>query len=320
MKIQKGFIQIPVLIAIIVGVLILGGGGYVGVKKYQNYQTENLEKVKITQEKEVVAQETQRQKDLEVEKLKQEVEALKNKKPETMIKPAPAKPTKNESNEDLASIIKEWGPRVAFINCKIVINGTNVGEQSGSAYIFGFEEKSGEILLLTNKHVIKVDTYYSDGKPTGISALPTSCDIKIPGDSQFTTVYNDGKGENPFAVSGTVEDLGTVWIKNPTAYMKTITRNLWDGNCKSKAERGEKILILGYPGIGDQNDITVTDGIISGFDGIYYVTSAKIEHGNSGGVAISVKNNCYLGIPTFVVSGELESLARILDINVAFPN
>ena len=39
---QKGFIQIPVLIAIIVGLLVLGGGGYFGVKQYQEHQQEKL--------------------------------------------------------------------------------------------------------------------------------------------------------------------------------------------------------------------------------------------------------------------------------------
>lgn len=46
-KTQEGFIQIPLLIAIIMGVLVIGGAGYIGVRQYQNYQAE-----KIVQEKE----------------------------------------------------------------------------------------------------------------------------------------------------------------------------------------------------------------------------------------------------------------------------
>ena len=42
MKTQKGFIQTPILVTIIVSVLILGVGGYFGVKKYESYQTQNL--------------------------------------------------------------------------------------------------------------------------------------------------------------------------------------------------------------------------------------------------------------------------------------
>ncbi len=62
--------------------------------------------------------------------------------------------------------------------------------------------------------------------------------------------------------------------------------------------------------------MTVTEGIISGFDENYFITSAKVEQGNSGGAAISLKNNCYLGTPTFSTKGNLESLARILDVKV----
>lgn len=319
MKTQKGFIQIPLIIVIIAGVLVLGGAGYFGVKQYKNYQNK-----KITEE--------QQQKELqdlvshqqdEINKLK-EAELLK--KCETLssawdrlnagcpgnVKP---KPQTTITKDDLPSIIKQWKPRVAFIDCKVVFSGNNMGEQSGSGYIWGVDAEGGYPALLTNNHVIEVAIHNLYGEPMDMTATPTSCDIKIPGDSQFVTVYNDG---NTF--SGSKEqDFGLVNIKTPTPYMKKITQNLWYGNCKKKAELGEKILILGYPGIGDQNDVTATDGIISGYDGNYYITSAKVEKGNSGGIAISLKNNCYLGIPTFVTRGQLESLARILDINILFP-
>jgi hypothetical protein len=44
-KNQKGFIQIPILIAIMAGVLVLGGGGYFSIKQYHNYQVANNKKV-----------------------------------------------------------------------------------------------------------------------------------------------------------------------------------------------------------------------------------------------------------------------------------
>lgn len=291
-----------VILTMLVGVAGVSGAGYFGLKQYQKYQTGIIKKEKASQE-------IQQQKDLVVEKLKQEVEVLKNKKPEIIIKEISAR----QIGVDDISIIKEWRPRVAYIDCKVVFNGTNMGEQSGSGYVLGSDEQSGEVFLLTNKHITDIATHYPDGKSTGFSLNPTSCDIKLPGDSKSMTAYG------PFGASDK-EDWALIAIKTPTPYMKTIIKNIWDGGCNGKAELGEKILILGYPGIGDQNDVTVTDGIVSGYDGKYYITSAKIEHGNSGGVAISLKNNCYLGIPTFVVSGELESLARILNINTIFPN
>ena len=85
--------------------------------------------------------------------------------------------------------------------------------------------------------------------------------------------------------------------------------------CSAKINTGEQVIILGYPSIGSPTDITATDGIISGQDSPYYVTSAKIDHGNSGGLAILVKNDCYFGIPSGAVVGSVESLGRILDVN-----
>jgi len=346
-KYQNGFLPIPIIwVIIIIGVVIVfeqyKKEGTQNISTNQQETIEQKQKTESEIEEERIAEEKQLKElqDLaakqqnEINKLseekRQEVDLLKkcatlnsalarlnagcpasqNYKPLT---PLP------KIENDIPSIIKEWRPRVAFIHCKVVFEGNNMGEQFGSGYILGTNTENGDILLLTNKHVIKVAIHYLDGEPSGISLTPTSCDIKIPGDSQFVTVYNDGKEDNPFSVSDK-EDFGLIWIKTQTPYMKQLIQNLWGGNCKSRAELGEKILILGYPGIGDQNDITVTDGIISGYDGNYYITSAKIERGNSGGIAISLKNNCYLGIPTFAVSGSIESLARILNINVIFPN
>jgi len=62
---QNGFIQIPILIAIIVGFLAIG----LSVKQYQNYQAKQIEKEKT-------AREVQQQKDLEAEKLKREQEIV----------------------------------------------------------------------------------------------------------------------------------------------------------------------------------------------------------------------------------------------------
>ena len=86
--------------------------------------------------------------------------------------------------------------------------------------------------------------------------------------------------------------------------------------CRVKAASGDRIVVLGYPAIGAKGDVTVTEGIISGYEEKFYITSAKIEQGVSGGVAVLVDKNCYLGIPTFVRAGEVESLGRILDSNL----
>src|SRR4030043_2346660 len=47
---QKGFIQIPILIAIIAGLLVVGIFGYFGIKQYQNHQTGKEEKQQEVQD------------------------------------------------------------------------------------------------------------------------------------------------------------------------------------------------------------------------------------------------------------------------------
>jgi len=68
------------------------------------------------------------------------------------------------------------------------------------------------------------------------------------------------------------------------------------------------------PRVKEQN-LIVTEGIISGTtdDGLNFYTSAKIDSGNSGGLAVSKVNNeiCIVGVPTWLSQGEYNNLAMI---------
>src|SRR3989344_6461531 len=102
------------------------------------------------------------------------------------------------------------------------------------------------------------------------------------------------------------------WSNLPDGAMNTQLKLCSNTNVRT----GDAVLVLGYPSIGSDRDLTVTEGIVSGREGDYFVTSAKVERGNSGGAAVLIRENCYLGIPTFVETGGLESLARILDASL----
>jgi S1-C subfamily serine protease len=83
-------------------------------------------------------------------------------------------------------------------------------------------------------------------------------------------------------------------------------------SCKTAdIKLGAKLVVVGYPTVGGAT-VTVTEGIVSGFDGDYIKTSAKIEHGNSGGGAFLVPSGCWIGIPSASAVGGIESLGRIL--------
>ena len=54
------------------------------------------------------------------------------------------------------------------------------------------------------------------------------------------------------------------------------------------------------------------DGVVSSFAGNGLIlTSAKIDHGNSGGLAVD-RNGCFMGIPSAANKGEFESLGIII--------
>jgi S1-C subfamily serine protease len=280
MKTQKGFIQTPLLITIVVGVLVLGGAGYFGVKQYQKSQQENIAKEQQTQDQQKALEQAQ----VEIEKLKQDSENAKTKQQqlEQTIKAAPKPATTNS----LASIIKSWRPRIAFVNC---------------SYKYGVEATGSGLLIGdyidTNTHVFKYN---------GV-LIPLNCKISLPDRS---TVYNaDVSGS---IIYGGGVDIAGIRISNTDSYTESLGAQKIN-YCQRKAEIGESVVILGYPYTGSTNDITATEGIVSGYDDWSYITSAKIEHGNSGGATILTKDNCYLGIPSSVVAGELESLGRILD-------
>ena len=125
---------------------------------------------------------------------------------------------------------------------------------------------------------------------------------------------NFKKAINDFLVKKSQEDsLFTEKFNNPDKNIKTIASSFLNF-CEQKPNLGDGVVVLGYPGIGSTNSVTATEGIISGFDGDYFITSAKVEQGNSGGAAILSKEDCLLGIPTYASLGQVESLARILDI------
>lgn len=89
------------------------------------------------------------------------------------------------------------------------------------------------------------------------------------------------------------------------------------GRCADEnIKLGENIRVFGYPEISGGYSLTVTEGVVSSFpgDGII-MTSAKISHGNSGGLAVDA-NGCMIGIPSMVSLDEYESMGAIISIDL----
>ncbi len=202
-------------------------------------------------------------------------------------------------SRSLPEIIKEWRPRTAYLEC--YWNSTDTGA-SGSGLILG---EPADINIITNRHVFTDENdNYADECLVKIINDPKVYQVEM---SEITTMV--GKGGLDWAM---------ITIFEPSEYLKNFIKD-FPSLCKGKADIGDQVAILGYPSYGSGYDeITATEGIISGYDSPYYTTSAKIEHGNSGGLAVLTEKNCYVGIPTAALVGEIESLGRILDIDQMF--
>lgn len=85
--------------------------------------------------------------------------------------------------------------------------------------------------------------------------------------------------------------------------------------CRNEnVQLGEPVRIFGYPAISGGYSLTITDGVVSSFPGEdLIVTSAKVSHGNSGGLAVD-KYGCMIGVPSMVSSDEAESLGVIISM------
>ena len=96
---------------------------------------------------------------------------------------------------------------------------------------------------------------------------------------------------------------------------------------------GSQVVILGYPVFAQvklssaggsliTSSPTVTEGLISGYSPTSqalglpyfdYYTSAKIDSGNSGGIALMEENGqiCGLGLPTWLSTGNYENIGIV---------
>jgi hypothetical protein len=261
----------------------------------------------------------------EIDALKTEVKNLKNSQTQTSnVKPSSNSP----ASKSLTKIIQEWRKSTAYVECYWTNPNTGLAyyKQSGSGLLVmvdtvGYVSRKQVSIpnVVTNLHVINSDTY----------GIAQECDVGFP-DNQGV-FYSTATATN---TSGNQTMIFNYDKEHDVAYLLALTEKggtppiSLEGRaktgsfaCTSEPSIGDPLVILGYPSYGtgaekyisanSNLEITATEGIISGKDDIYYTTSAKIEHGNSGGLAIDKTNDCYLGIPTAAVAGQIESLGRI---------
>lgn len=290
MKKQKGFIQIPILIAIIVGILVIGGGGYFGYTQFKNYQVEqNKKQVGLEQQKEENISLTESTTTgSEIEKLKKEIEDLKNKAdsssnstpkqtPPKTVSTIPQKLTNSE-------IINKVKPAVVYIQTE---------DGSGSGMIF-----TSDGYILTNAHVVG-----------GFSSVDVST--------------NNGSFYGSVIGRDTILDLAVIKIDSTTNFP------IIEFGDSDKAIPGDEIFTLGFP-FGIKGDVSFKEGTISRIindsaTSTYFEISAEIHPGNSGGPLVN-RYGQVIGINTFIIGNKIngiivgESIKFAIPINIAKSN
>lgn len=197
-----------------------------------------------------------------------------------------------EESQDITNVVKAWDDRIARVSCVLVESDGDASRAvaSGVAVYFG-----QNLYVMTNKHVLEEDGETLAG-----------CEIEFP-------QHNiDDIEVNPRNILIS-NDRDIAYLRVTDSVSLPVDRS--QNACTVVPDRGDRVITLGYPRVGAEESITVTDGIISGIEDDFYITSAKIEQGNSGGAAILPEQNCFIGIPTLVVVGRIESLARILSVD-----
>jgi Trypsin-like peptidase domain len=162
--------------------------------------------------------------------------------------------------------------------------------------------------VLTNNHVIAgaklCEVTIPDPATGGISKIYEAAPVIV---STLSEKYDVAT----LKIDGSYTDKnGKTWGTYPTTFQSFVLPSKCDPTSPSKL--GDSVRIYGYPVTSGGYNLTITDGVISSFaDDGNILTSAQIDSGNSGGLAID-QNGCWLGIPSAVVSGKYQNLGVII--------
>ena len=215
-----------------------------------------------------------------------------------------------------SEIVESLGKYIVNIVCFGRYGDATIG--SGIIYALGSE---GQDIILTNYHITEdadltleypcVVAYSSD--PTkGLTDFYFAEPVYYPSVVSLSTMQLIDFDFLSIQAKFRLPEYGGFEII-PNASLK-ITDRAPVVCSEDKIKVGEEIVILGYPTIGGEY-LTATEGIISGYEGTYYLTtSAKIEQGSSGGGAFLKSTGCLAGMPTFVRLGRIEAFARLINM------
>jgi S1-C subfamily serine protease len=322
------------LIGIISILLVVGGVAYGGYRLYQKVLvTENQQKqiladqesLRLQKEAEA-AQLLEAQAD-ELTHTKEELQKTKSDAQKTTAQIATLTKTLKEQESAPKDTVITSGDLALYVTGVVqVLCLNNQGIVSGSGSLFTFDEVSHAVL--TNYHVVKdasrcvVMMTNASNSQTGVFALKPS-----------VYTYNTNTDEAVLEIGGSLSST-SVPTDNYNYSLSKVAK------CVSPIAVGTPVVIIGYPAyakrdstvsidtIGTVNTIfrTATNGIISGYDtsaagAPNYFVSAKIDNGNSGGIALAKDSSglCVLGLPTWLTVGNYETQGLVQNIANVLP-
>ncbi|MDQ3008000.1 MAG: trypsin-like peptidase domain-containing protein [bacterium] len=208
---------------------------------------------------------------------------------------------------------EEIASSVVNILCPSTIEGEKGSGGSGTIL-------SDDGMILTNSHIIPQDDEYLNVSEDGCLVILPNPSTGQPEDVYWAT---------PIVVPGISDTYDLAFLSIYAAYFDEDEESYqgifprkfpaFDDTTRCTNENvklGESVRIFGYPAISGGYSLTITEGLVSSFPGEgLIVTSAKISHGNSGGLAVD-KSGCMIGVPSLVNSDESESLGVIYSMDL----
>lgn len=246
------------------------------------------------------------------------------------IKPLPvvpsAPPSSATPNDKIS--VTEIQPYLSGIGEILCLNSTQM--QSGSGTLAKYDDL---YMIITNKHVIAnmtscvlITHQNGDYRPQGIYVLDTN-----------SAYLHDKADLAVLRIAAPVETYGGAPTNSPA--ISSLNYNAGDlSDCQNtNTAIGSPVTVLGYPAYTQTmvtygsshlptGSLSVTEGIISGYSPTSqalglpyfdYYTSAKIDSGNSGGLALTKEHGqiCAVGIPTWLSTGNYETIGIIQNMH-----
>lgn len=174
-----------------------------------------------------------------------------------------------------------------------------------------------EGVILTNSHVIPQDEETLDINEEGCIVVFPDNETGLPKEAYLAQPYVMGEYSDEYDLAWL--EIYDVYIGSDGEAYGSFPKKFpsaWEMSCEGEnIKLGEKVKIYGYPQATGGYSLTITEGVVSAFNEDGLVTSAKIDMGNSGGLATDEKG-CFMGIPTAVRFGEAESYGVIITSDV----